>query len=164
MSQFSEDSYTDTPEQDLPNAPPDDLQALRESSVEDEKEEAERAGRTMTPLSESRLRGLAEALAKSGPVDPNLRGEKWFFGYYPIGWQPKEWLQETWDGAGFILEWMQDNDPKANHYFAVTIESAVGAWYVGFINNVDHREGEATEVKLTHAIAQAAADALEVPE
>lgn len=78
------------------------------------------------------------------------------------GTKGQDWLI-TPAGALFILNWMQDNDPKKNHYFFVTINSKVGGWYVGFINNVDNREGEATEGTLEHAIANAAAAALEGP-
>ena len=157
MGQFFEYPYTDTPEQDLPNTPPDDLQALRESYVEDEKEEVERVGGTMTPLSESRLRGLAEALGfkvKHAEVEGDYIEVQIADGLtFP---QPTTWFVSP-DGAFFILGEINQLAPPTQQ------KNTRKEFYDALFRVINTEDPMLVLFYMTPTrIAQAAADALEI--
>ena len=125
-------------------------------------------GEAMTPLPESRLRGLAEALGwqyREGIVEINTESPD------AIQWFDRErlkrtvkiedWLQETWDGAGFILGEFKGWSLNRKRAFTNNLHSGAGFGGGKLVGDL------LTECisNLTPArIAKAAADALGVPK
>lgn len=124
----------------------------------------------MTLLSEHRLRGLAEALGGEVIDHPPTYGQYHATITHPdVQWKDSEgqiirveklsWLQHDWPGAGFVLEWMGKQPWRVQTDFAMAVfnrsEMLRDPWKA-----VRAGLGELTPAR----IAQAAADALEVPE
>ena len=110
----------------------------------------------MTPLTKSRLKGLAEKLGLT--VTPGADGKLYLWKDYKgslISTFDLDWLQETLDGAGFILKWMLAQTKQKQ---CASFDSFI---HKGWVESED----EYIWQFMTPArIAQAAADAMEVLE